>query len=84
MTDHNITELRKPIDFTIDGRSYKTHVRRQPAADVLRLAGLDPARYDLGVLRGHQPHPVRFADSDVVEIHQGERFVSIRQSADVA
>lgn len=84
MTDHNVTELRKPIDFTIDGRSYETRVRKQPAADLLRLAGLDPARYDLGVLRGHQPHAVRFADNDVVEIHQGERFVSIRQSADVA
>lgn len=84
MIDNTVTELHKPIDFTIDGRRYETRTPKQPAADLLRLAGLDPARYDLGVLHGHQPHPVRFADNDVVHIHSGERFVSIRQSADVA
>lgn len=81
---HKVTDLHRPIEFTIDGRPEKTTVRKQPAADLLRLAGLDPALYDLGELRGHQPHPVRYTDTDVVEIHPGARFVSIRQRADVA
>jgi hypothetical protein len=81
---HKVTDLHRPIEFTIDGRRERTTVRKQPAADLLRLAGLDPALYDLGELRGHQPHPVRYADTDVVEIHPGARFVSIRQRADVA
>jgi hypothetical protein len=86
----NVTDLHRPIDFTIDGRAEQTTTRKQPAAALLRLAGLDPALYDLGELRGHQPNPVRYADTDtdtdtdIVEIHQGDRFVSIRQRADVA
>lgn len=83
-TDDTVTDLRRPIHFTIDGRRYETRTRKQPAADLLRLAGLDAARYDLGVLRGHHPHPTRFADDDIVTIHEAERFVSIRHSADVA
>ena len=44
----NATELHRPVDFTIDGRPERTTVRRQTAADLLRLVGLDPARYYLG------------------------------------
>jgi hypothetical protein len=82
--EENVAELHRPIEFTIDGRRETTTVRRQLAADLLRLVGLDPARYDLGRLHGHDPKPARFADEDVVTIHQGDRFVSIRQKADVA
>jgi len=82
--DDKVTELRRQVEFTIDGRVEHTTVRRQPAADLLHLVGLDPARYDLGRLHGHHPKPTRFAADDVVEIHQGDRFVSIRQRADVA
>jgi hypothetical protein len=58
--------------------------RRQPAADLLRLAGVDPALYDLGELRGQRPEPIRYADTADVEIHPRARFVTIRQNADVA
>ncbi|GAB5010068.1 hypothetical protein JHV666_25360 [Mycobacterium avium subsp. hominissuis] len=81
---HTVTELHKRIEFSIDGKAYSTTVRRQPAADLLRLAGLDPSRYDLGRLHGHHEQPSRFRDDEVVEIHPGDRFVSIRQRADVA
>jgi hypothetical protein len=80
----NVSELHRPIDFTIDGRTYTTTDHRQLAADLLRLAGLDPSRFDLGELKGHRPDPVRFSDDSVVEIHNGARFVSIRHRADVA
>lgn len=84
MSTQNLSNIHRHVEFTIDGRSYQTTDRRQPAADLLRLAGLDAAFYDLGELRGHRPQPVRYADTDTVEIHQGARFVSIRQRADVA
>jgi hypothetical protein len=80
----NVSELHRPIDFTIDGRPYTTTVHRHRAADLLRLAGLDPSRFDLGELRGHRPDPVRYTDDMVVDIHNKERFVSIRHRADVA
>ncbi|WP_319458313.1 hypothetical protein [Mycobacterium sp. RTGN4] len=79
-----MTGLHKRIEFSIDGKTYGTTVRRQPAADLLRLAGLDPGRYDLGRLHGHREGPNRFCDDEIVEIHPGDRFVSIRQRADVA
>lgn len=81
---HTVTELHKRIEFSIDGKTYSTTVRRQPAADLLRLAGLDPSRYDLGRLHGRHERPSRFREDEIVEIHQGDRFVSIRQRADVA
>lgn len=78
------TELRPSIAFTIDGRAYETRDRRQPAADLLSLGGVDPAFYDLGELRGQRPKPARYADDELVQIHPGARFVTIRQNADVA
>lgn len=80
----NVTDLHRPIEFTIDGRPERTTVRRQAAADLLRLVGLDPAFYDLGELHGNDQPPTRFHGDQVVDIHQGERFVSIRCHADVA
>lgn len=82
--DSNVSPLKKAVEFTIDGRSYKTEDRKQPASELLKLAGLDPTIYDLGELKGERPKPVRFADDEIVHIHPGSRFVSIRQRADVA
>lgn len=79
-----VTALRKQIDFTIDGKPFSTTVRRQPAADLLRLAGLDPIRYDLGRLHGQKENQSRFRDREIVEIRPSDRYVSIRQRADVA
>lgn len=80
----NVSELHRQIDFTIDGRPYTTTDHKQPAGDLLRLAGLDPSRFDLGELKGHRPEPVRYTDDTVVTIHPKARFVSIRHRADVA
>lgn len=84
MSDENVTRIPRAIEFTIDGRPHETTERKQPAAALLRLADLDPSLYDLGELHGQRPQPVRYADADIVEIHPGARFVSIRQRADVA
>lgn len=78
----NVIDIRRPVVFMIDGRTYRTRLRRQLAGDVLRLAGLDPARFDLGELRAHRPRPVRYADDDIVQIHRWTRFVSLEDHAD--
>ena len=79
-----VTDIHRLVEFTIDGRPYETTQHRQPAAALLRLVGLDPALYDLGELRGHRPEPVRYTDGEIVDIHPGARFVSIRKRANVA
>ena len=75
----------RPIPFTIDGQPFTTSDISQRASALLRLAGLDPANYDLGKLQGKErPETKRFADDDLVEIEKDDRFVSIRQSGDFA
>jgi hypothetical protein len=79
----NIIDVGKPVYFTINGRTYETTQRWQPAADLLRLAGLDPRCHDLGELRRHRPIPVRYGLGDIVGIRRGARFVSLDDRADV-
>lgn len=80
----NVCELHRPIEFTIDGRMYTTDENRQPAAALLRLAGLEPSQFDLGELKGQRPDPIRYTDDETVRIRTKARFVSIRHRADVA
>ena len=81
----NVDPYRRSIPFTIDGQPYTTDDISQTAADILRLAGLDPATYDLGELRGEErPETKRFTDDQLVEIEKDARFVTIRQKGDVA
>ena len=76
---------RRRIPFTIDGQAFTTDELSQRASALLRLAGLDPATFDLGQLVGKEhPETKRFADDEVVTIVKDARFVSIRQSATVA
>lgn len=74
---------RPPIEFTIDGQAHTTEEHRQAAADLLRLAGLEPTSYDLARLLPND-NPQRFNDDDVVTIRPGDRFVSKRENAQVA
>ena len=76
---------RRRIPFTIDGQPFNTDDLSQRASALLRLAGLDPATFDLGQLVGKEhPETRRFADDEVVTIVKDARFVSIRESATVA
>ena len=86
MVETQLVEVpQRSIPFTIDGQPFTTDDVSQKAADLLRLAGLDPANYDLGELQGKErPQTKRYADNEVVEIEKDARFVSIRQSGDVA
>lgn len=79
----NVTPLDHEIHFTIDGQPFTTKDRRQSASALLRLVGLDPARYDLGELEPGGKTK-RFTDDEIVTIRTNARFVSIRCAADVA
>lgn len=66
-----------PVTFTIDGVEFSTHDRRQTAAALLLLAGLDPAGHDLARLLGEGEVERRFADDDEIQLTPGARFISI-------
>ena len=72
------------IKFTIDGRTFTVEDPDQTASALIVLTGLDPASYDLGELHGNNPKPKRYQDDQKVHIQNGDRFVTIRESAPVA
>lgn len=79
-------EVRAPhrtVSFTIDGRPFTLDDPHQTAANLLRLAGLDPALYNLARMRPGNADPQRFSDEQPVQIHDGDEFVSIRERAEV-
>lgn len=73
----------RSVTFTIDGRTFTVDDAHQTAADLLRLAGLDPELYDFARMRSGNAEPKRFKDDQPVQIHDGDEFVSIRQRAEV-
>jgi hypothetical protein len=67
------------VEFTVDGQPFKTDEREQLASAILtKYAKVDPANYELGELEGRDPQPKVFKDNEVVHIHPGARFVTIR------
>lgn len=79
-TSSNVIDISKPVEFTIDGRHYESTRRKQPAAELLVLAGLDPTRHELWEMRLHRPTPLRYLTTDIVGIRMGARFVAISDS----
>lgn len=65
-----------PVSFTIDGVEFTTDDRRQTAAELLSLAGVDPADHDLGRVVG-QGNVKEFPDDKEVQITPDARYVSI-------
>ena len=78
----NVIDIRRPVEFSIDGHSYRTTTRRQSAADLLLLAGRDPSRYHLGELRERRLRPKRYDNADIVGLHRGTRLVSLADESD--
>lgn len=76
-------EHHKQITITIDGQSFTTRDDDQEAASLLRLAGVDPAQYDLAKIR-HEGDPKVYRDEKVINLKDGDAFVTVRQSAPVA
>ena len=74
---------RKKITITIDGRSFTTRDDDQEAASLLRLAGVDPTLFDLAKIR-HDEDPKVYRDEKIIDLKDGDAFVTVRQSAPVA
>lgn len=64
-----------PLTFTLDGVEYTVEDRKQPAADVLRLAGLDPADYDLLRVVGNDQDQ-RYHDQEEVQLVPHGKYMS--------
>lgn len=80
---HDEHEKRKKFNITIDGQSFTTRDDDQEAASLLRLAGVDPAHYDLAKIK-HNGEPKVYRDEKVIDLKDGDAFVTVRQSAQVA
>lgn len=83
MSNENERESRKRLTITIDGQAFTTRDDDQEAASLLRLAGVDPAQYDLAKIR-HNGEPKVYRDEKVIDLQDGDAFVTVRQSAQVA
>jgi hypothetical protein len=81
MNDHN--ESKKKLTMSIDGLTYTTRDDDQEAASLLRLAGVDPAQYDLARIK-HNGETKVYRDEKVIDLRDGDAFVTVRQSAQVA
>jgi len=71
------------ITISIDGQSYATRDDDQEAAALLRLAGVDPAQYDLAKIK-HNGETKVYRDERVSDLKSGDAFVTVRQSAQFA
>jgi hypothetical protein len=77
-----VDERTRPVHFTIDGKPHTVDDPEQTAAALLRLAGFDPAHYDLARVRPGEK-PKRYSGDEPVRVHEGEEFITIRHSAPV-
>jgi hypothetical protein len=74
---------RQKIRFTIDGEPHSTYDDDQTAATLLRLAGVDPAGYDLA--RALADGGIdKFSDEQIVKIKNGDEFVTAKHVGGVA
>lgn len=73
----------KPVTITIDGVPYTPDGDHQQASALLRMAGVDPAQYDLAMVKQHGQTQV-FNDDKTINLKDGDTFVTVRQSAQVA
>jgi len=74
---------RVKISFTVDGVTFTTRDDDQEAAAILRGASLDPAEYDLARIK-EGAEPKVFKDTKIVDLHDGDVFVSVKQNSPVA
>lgn len=65
-----------PVTFTIDGVEFTTDDRRQPAADLLQLAEVDPTEHDLARVVGQDVEQT-FADDDEIQLTPDATFITV-------
>lgn len=83
MKDGDRFAVRKRLRFTIDGESHRSYDDDQVAAALLRLAGVDPAGYDLARILPAGGTET-FRDEQIVEIKDGDEFVTAKHVGGVA
>lgn len=71
---------RERVRFTIDGEPFHTYDEDQTAADLLRLARMDPAGYDVARVGASASFP----DDQIVIIVDGDEFVTAKHVGGVA
>lgn len=76
-------DTQKMLTISIDGVNYTTLDDDPEAASLLRLAGVDPAQYDLAQIK-HNGEAKVYRDEKVLNLKNGDAFVTVRQSAQVA
>jgi Multiubiquitin len=73
----------KNIQITIDGRPFTIEGRTYTAAELLALAGLPAAGYDLTRVRNHGEVET-FRSEEKVNVKDGDVFVSVNRQGTVA
>jgi hypothetical protein len=76
-------ERHRKIRITIDGQPFTIEDRPFTAAELLALAGLPAAGYDLTRV-GKHGHVETFRDEQKVNVKNGDVFVSVNQQGTVA
>jgi len=82
-TERSKAELHRKIQITIDGQPFTVEDRPFTAAELLALAGLPAAGYDLTRV-GKHGHVETFRDEQKVNVKDGDVFVSVNQQGTVA
>jgi hypothetical protein len=71
------------LQITIDGRPFSVENRQYTAAELLALAGLPAAGYDLTRV-GKHGEVETFRDEEKVNVKDGDIFVSVNRQGTVA
>lgn len=74
---------RVKISYTVDGVTFTTRDDDQESAAILRRAGLDPDEYDLARVKAGS-EPKVFKDEKIIDLMNGDAFISIKQNSTVA
>jgi hypothetical protein len=70
------TDGRKKLAITIDGTVYTTRDDDQDAASLMRLAGVDPEKFDLAKVKKDGDLKV-YNDGKVIDLSDGDKFVTV-------
>ncbi|GIF02286.1 multiubiquitin domain-containing protein [Paractinoplanes rishiriensis] len=82
-TEPSRAEQHRKIRITIDGQPFTIEDRPFRATELLALAGLPAAGYDLTRV-GKHGHVETFRDEQRVNVKNGDVFVSVNQQGTVA
>lgn len=77
MEREHASNSQPEVVFTVDGVEYSSAERSLTAAQILQIAGVDPADHDLARVLGQGNVEKRHDDGDTVQLTPKARFVSI-------